>query len=147
MLHRGSSGGIYAAAVSAETDGTRTSILQLNLTDIASSIKLADFQGEDTLFSLAESPGGLAGSLAATIDGESAGIYSGAGIQTLDRSGGLSLKLIDGGSFLISMDRDGSICWHNSHNGKLLAVFSLYHDEWELQTRQKTVNGSLGKHY
>ena len=148
LLHRGASGGIYAAAVSprssaGETDGTRTLILQLNPAHIADSATLVDFQGEDTQFSLAESPGGAAGSLAATIGDEGAAIYSAAGIQKLDRTSGLPLKLLDGGSFLISLDGDGSICWHDSHNGKLLAIFRLHPGGWTLQTEQRTFSGGL----
>jgi len=153
LLHRGASGSIYAAAVSSrssagETDGIRTLILQIDHVQIADSITLANFQGEDTQFSFAESPGGTAGSLAAiggaaTI-GEGAAIYSSAGIQKLDRTGGLPLKLIDGGSFLISLDGDGNICWHDSSNGKLLAVFRLHPGGWTLQTEQRTFSGRLG---
>jgi hypothetical protein len=152
-LHRGTSGSIYAAAVSpmaasrpssaSESDETRTAIIHLNLTNIAESGRIADFQGEDTQFSLAESPGGAAGSLAATIGGEGAAIYTSGDIQQLDRTSGLPLKLIDGGSFLISLDRDGSICWHDSHDGKLLAIFRLQPGGWTLQTERRTINGKF----
>ena len=153
LLHRGTSGSIYAAAVSSmaasrpssadETDGTKTLILQIDPAQIADSIILVDFQGEDTQFSLAESPGGTAGSLAATIGDEGAAIYSTNGIQKLDRTSGLPLKLIDGGSFLISLDGDGSICWHDSYNGRLLAIFRLHPGGWTLQTEQRTFSGGL----
>jgi hypothetical protein len=59
----------------------------------------------------------------------------------LDRTSGLPLKLIDGGSFLISLDRDGSICWHDTHDGKLLAIFRLQPGGWTLQTERRTING------
>ena len=150
-LRRGASGSIYAAAISpmaasrpssaGEADETRTSILHLNLANIADSGTIVNFQGEDTQFSLAESPGGAAGSLAATIGGEGAAIYTAGDIQHLDRTSGLPLKLIDGGSFLISLDRDGSICWHDSHDGKLLAIFRLHSGGWILQTERRTING------
>jgi hypothetical protein len=150
-LHRGASGSIYAAAVSPmaasrpssanETDETRTAILHLNLAHIADSNTIVDFQGEDTQFSLAESPGGAAGSLAATIGGEGAALYTAGDIQQLDRTSGLPLKLINGGSFLISLDRDGSICWHDTHDGKLLAIFRLQPGGWTLQTERRTING------
>ena len=153
ILHRGTSGSIYAAAVSpmaasrpssaGETDGTRTLIIQLNPAQITESITLVDFQGEDTQFSLAESPGGTSGSLAATIGDEGAAIYSTAGVQKLDRTCGLPLKLIDGGSFLINLDGDGSLCWHDSRSGKLLAVFRLHPGGWTLQTEQRTFSGGF----
>ena len=151
-LHRGASGSIYAAAVSPmaasrpssnETDETRTAILHLNLVNIADSNTIVDFQGEDTQFSLAESPGGAAGSLAATIGGEGAAIYTSGDIQQLVRTSGLPFKLIDGGPFLISLDRDGSICWHDTHDGKLLAIFRLQPGGWTLQTERRTINGRV----
>ena len=143
-LHRGASGSIYAAAVSPRSsneDETRTAILHLNLANIADSGKIVDFQGEDTQFLLAESPSGSTGSLAATIGGEGAALYTSGNIQQLDRTSGLPLKLIDGGSFLISLDRDGSICWHDSHDGKILAIFKLQPGGWTLQTERRTING------
>jgi len=148
ILRRGASGVIYAAAVSShpsanETDGTKTLILQLDPAQMTDTTTLVDFPGEDTQFSLVESPGGTAGSLAATIGGEGAALYTAAGVHKLDRTGGLSLKLIDGGSFLISLDGDGSICWHDSHDGKLLAVFRLHPNGWTLQTEQRTLSGGL----
>jgi len=155
-MYRGTSGSIYAAAVSSRSGGmdhennpstadtgVKTSILFLDLANIAGSISLVNFQGEDTQFSLAESPGGTAGSLAATIGGEGAAIYSGDGVQQLERTAGLPLKLFDGGQRLISLDRDGNICWYENYSGKLLAVFRLHPDGWTLQTEQRTVVGSL----
>jgi len=148
LLHRGTSGSIYAAAISSrssadETDGIRTLLLQIDPAQIADSITLVDFPGEVTQFSLAESPGGTAGSLAATISDGDAAIYSSADNQKLERAGGLPLKLIDGGSFLISLDGDGSICWHDSGSGKLLAVFRLHPEGWSLQTEQRTISGGV----
>jgi len=155
-MYRGASGSIYAVAVSrqsSDTDrernssaaeaGVKTSIMHLDITNITASISLVDFQGEDTQFSLAESPGGIAGSLAATIGGEGAAIYSGGGVRPLERTAGLPLKLFDGGYNLISLDGDGNICWYDNFNGKLLAVFRLHPDGWTLQTEHRTISGGL----
>jgi len=152
-MYRGASGSIYAAAVSPQSGdtsslsaaeaGVKTSIMHLDLTNITASISLVDFQGEDTQFSLAESPAGVAGSLAATIGGEGAAIYSGGNIRPLERTAGLPLKLFDGGYNLISLDGDGNICWYDNFNGKLLAIFRLHPDGWTLQTEQRTISGGL----
>jgi WD40 repeat protein len=139
-LHRGASGSIYGVVIS--SGEARTSILQLNLADNSSTVSLVEFHDEDTLFSLVESPGGIAGSLAATIGGEGAALYSVAGIQKLDRTPGLPLRLIDGSPWLIGLDMDGNICWHDSANGKILALFRLHPDGWSLQTERGVVNGS-----
>ena len=155
-MYRGTSGSIYAVAVSPQSGDmgrenslsaaetrVKTSILYLDPANIAASISLVDFQGEDTQFSLAESPGGIAGSLAATIGGGGAAIYSGGGIQQLERTAGLPLKLFDGGQRLISLDGDGNICWYENHSGKLLAIFRLHPDGWTLQTEHRTISGGL----
>jgi WD40 repeat protein len=140
-LYRGASGNIYAAEVSAANgaEGMRTSVLHINQTNAAGSEKLFDFQGEETQFSLVESVNGIA----STIGGEGAALYTAAGLHNLDRTAGFAHKLIDGGPRLISLDRDGNICWHDSQNGKLLAVFRLHPGGWTLQTAQRTLSGNI----
>jgi len=151
-LYRGGSGGIYAVTVSSqpaqgiqqtgETTSTSTQVILLNSSNIPASIKLIDFQGEDTQFSFVEAPGGNAGSVAATIGGEGA-IYSNSGIQKLDRTSGLPLRLLEGGSNLVSLDQDGNICWYDSRTGKLAAVFSLSPPGWTLRTEKGSISGQI----
>ena len=141
MVYRGSSGSIYAAAVDVdkEESGLTTSIVKLNAANPAQSVRLVEFQGEDTQFSLAESQGHFA----ATIGGEGAAIYSAGGIKKFERTVGLPLRLIDGGRFFISLDTEGNISWHESDTGKLLAIFRLYQRQWRLQTERSVLNGNL----
>jgi len=149
-LYRGGSGGIYAVTVSpqpaevtqqtGETTTIRTQVILLNTANISASIKLIDFSGEDTQFSFVEAPGGNAGSIAAAIGGEGA-IYSSAGIHKLDRTCGLPYRLLEGGPSLVSLDRDGNICWYDSRNGRLTAVFSLHPSGWTLRTERGTISG------
>jgi len=150
-LYRGGSGGIYAVTVSSqpaegiqpanETTTIRTQVILLNPFNSGDSIKLIDFQGEDTQFAIAEAPGGYIGNIAATIGGEDAVIYSRAGNQKLDRTCGLILRLLEGGSNLISLDRDGNICWHDSRSGRLTAIFSLNPSGWTLRTERRSISG------
>jgi hypothetical protein len=159
-VYRGESGNIYAAAVSPQSEsadeaenrgftpeGIVTSILQLDMSNSVNSTRLFDFYGEDTYFSLTEMSGGKAdsnaGRIAATINGEEAAIYSSDEIQKIDRTAGLPLRLLDGGPRLISVDRDGSIAWHDSDSGKLLAILRFYPNEWALQTEKEIVRGSF----
>jgi hypothetical protein len=144
LMHRGTSGSLYATAMfspspDGETDGMRTIIIRLDPAHIGDSPRLVDYQGEDTHFSLAESPGGIA----ATIGGEGAAIYSANGAQKLDRTNGLPLKLINGETCLISLNGDGSICWHENRTGKLLAIFRLHPNGWTMQTERGTTTGNL----
>jgi len=151
-LYRGGSGGIYAVTVSSQPSENiqaanettiRTQVILLNTFNSADSIKLIDFQGEDTQFALAEAPGGYAGSVAATIGGEDAVIYSSSGLQKLDRTCGFPLRLLEGGPNLVSLDRDGNICWYDSRNGKLAAVFSLNPSGWTLRTERRSIGGQV----
>jgi hypothetical protein len=138
MVYRGASGSIYTAAVEQDSAGIKTSILRLNTASPAQSLRLVDLQEEDIQFSLAESQGRLA----ATIGGEGAAIYSAGAIQKFERSPGLPVRLISGGPYFISLDSEGSICWHESRAGKLLAIFRLYKRHWELHTTHGSINGS-----
>ena len=143
-VHRGSTGSIYAAAISSpssDTETVSTSILQLNLESSANSVKLVDFHEEDTQFSLAETPGGIA----ATIGGEDAGIYSTDNTRILARTNGLPLRLVDGGRYLVKVDRDGNLAWHDNRSGTLLAVFRLHQNGWTLQTERRTIGGGFAR--
>jgi len=153
-LYRGSSGSIYAVTVSSQQasgEGMQpanettisTRVILLNTSNSADSIKLIDFPGEDTQFSLAEVPTGYAGSVAATIGGEGAVIYSSYSMQKLDRTAGLPYRLLEGGLYLISLDHDGNICWYDSRNGRLTAVFSLNSSGWTLRTERRSVSGQI----
>jgi len=154
-LYRGGSGGIYAVTVSSqpvegvqqsnETTNIRTQVIHLNTFNSADSTKLIDFQGEDTQFAIAEAPSGYAGSIAASIGGEDAVIYSSAGLQKLDRSAGLPLRFLEGGPHLVSLDLDGNICWYDSRNGKLAAVFSLTPSGWTLRTERKSFSEQVNE--
>jgi hypothetical protein len=128
-VYRGASGALYAAAVDQEGGNSRTSILRLDTANPARSVPLVEYQGEDTLFSLAET----SQALASTLGDGGATLFSPRGMLNFERSPGLPLKLIDGGAFFIVIDGDGNICWHDPSSGKLLALFRLYENEWILQ--------------
>jgi hypothetical protein len=128
-VYLGPSGTLYAAEVGDDAGGLRTSIVRLDLTKAATPDRLAEYQGEDTLFSLAES----SGVLAANLGGEGAVLFSPEGMLNFERSPGLPLRLIGGGRFFIVLDGDGNICWHDPSSGRLLALLRLYEDEWVLQ--------------
>jgi WD40 repeat protein len=129
-LLRGSSGTIYAAAVSQNGNAARTIIVRFNTDNPSLSVPLMEYQGEDTTFSAAES----GGNLALTLGGEGASIYTPSGLVSFERSPGLPMRLLDGGVCFIAIDADGNICWHDQKTGRLLALFRLYRNEWILQT-------------
>jgi len=139
ILHRGASGSVYAATVSPLPGGAVTSVSRLEPAAMADSPRLADFPGEHLRFSLAETPYGIATNLG----GEGGRIHSGGEVRRLDRTPGFPCRLAEGGRFLVSLDRDGNIAWHDSRNGSLMAMFRLHPDGWTLQTRHGTAHGGI----
>ncbi|MDR1099335.1 MAG: WD40 repeat domain-containing protein [Treponema sp.] len=139
-VYRGASGIMYAAEVDEEAGNPRTSIIRLDAANPAQPVRLVEYQGEDTLFSLAES----SNILASTLGDSGAALFSSRGMLNFERSPGLPLRLSGGGLFFIVIDGDGNICWHDPRSGKLLAIFRLYENEWILQQSQdETVWGSV----
>jgi hypothetical protein len=134
-VYRGPSGTLYAAGVDQEAGSPRTSIIRLDTANPVQSVRLVEYQGEDTLFSLAESSGALASNLG----GEGAVLFSSGGMLNFERSPGLPGRLIEGGPYFIVIDGDGNLCWHDPRSGKLLALFRLYDDEWILLREQGDV--------
>jgi hypothetical protein len=131
-VYRGASGTLYAAAVDEEEGRPRTSIIRLDTAYPAESVRLVEYQGEDILFSLAES----SRVLASTLGDGGATLFSSGGMKNFERSPGLPVKIVDGENFFIVIDGDGNICWHDPRTGELLALLRLYANEWILQQNQ-----------
>jgi hypothetical protein len=81
------------------------------------------------------------GNLAATLGDGGASLYRSRTtgrtqpheIIPLERSPGLPVKVIDGGRWLVGLDGEGCITWHDNRTGKLLAVYRLYPGAWSLE--------------
>ncbi|MDR0622948.1 MAG: WD40 repeat domain-containing protein [Treponema sp.] len=131
-VYRGASGAVYGAAVDEEGGALRTSIIKLDTKNPSQSVRMVEYQGEDTLFSVAET----AGTLASTLGAEGAALFSSRGMRNFERSPGLPFRLFEGGPFFVTVDGDGNICWYDPRTGKLLALFRLYENEWILQHDQ-----------
>jgi hypothetical protein len=131
-VYRGASGTVYGAAVDQEEGALRTSIIRLDAKNPSQPARLVEYQGEDTLFTMAES----SGALASTLGADGAALFSSGGMRDFERSPGLPLRLVDGGAFFIAVDGDGNLCWYDPRTGKLLALFRLYDTEWILQQNQ-----------
>jgi hypothetical protein len=128
-VYHGPGGTVYGAAIDQEPGNPKTAIIRINPSNPALSRRLIEYQGEDTLFSIAES-GGI---LASTLGGDGATLYGPGGIGQFERSPGLPLRLIEGGDLFIALDGEGNISWHDPQSGKILALFRLYDDEWTLE--------------
>ena len=143
-VYRGKSGSIYAVSVSPdENNEIKSSVLLLDPSNISNTVKLTEFKGEASTFSLAESPGGFSGSLAVTFGGEEAAIFSANGTQKLERTHSYPIKFTENEQFLIYIDSDGCLSWLDYYNGKTLAVFWLSPNGWNLHTDQGTVTGGF----
>ncbi|MDR0562853.1 MAG: WD40 repeat domain-containing protein [Spirochaetaceae bacterium] len=130
-VYVGPSGIPYGVAIEQGEGVVKTAVLRLNLTNPVLTAKLFECEGEDTAFGLAES----GGRLTATLGGYGAFFYDEAGApKPLERGPGFPLRLINAGRYLITLDAEGSIAWHDPGTGKLLALLRLYDDDtWLLQ--------------
>ncbi|GHV87806.1 hypothetical protein AGMMS50267_01660 [Spirochaetia bacterium] len=133
-IYRGGSGALYGTAIDGSGDEMKTVIVRLDPSNPAQSVRIAEYQGEDTAFGIAEN----AGVLAAAIGGDGAARYGEDSFTPFERSPGLPVALINGGGRFIVIDEEGSIVWHDGETGKLLALLRIYQNEWILKTKDGT---------
>jgi hypothetical protein len=144
-VYRGSSGAVYGAAINQSGSNIQTSIIRINTSSPAASERLMEYNGEDSLFAMAESGGGLASTLGdggailcRTSRNQNGGTPQ---MINLERSRGLPVKILDGGKWFVILDGEGGITWHDPRTGKLLAVFRIYPDFWVLEAEGKKFQG------
>jgi hypothetical protein len=147
-VYRGSGGGIYGAAVVRNGTDPQTSMVALNASNPSQSRPLMEYSGEDTLFSVAEAGGVLASNLG----GGQAAIYRTRGntgessaIRLMERSPGLTRKILDGGRWFILLDTEGNLAWHDPGTGRIAAVLKFYENEWTLERDGNLIRGRLTK--
>jgi hypothetical protein len=133
-VYRGKSGGLYAAVSSAAQSGEsggKTRIVKLDPQNPRQSRRLVEIGAEDDVFDMAESGGNLVTSLGS----ENADFYDGARGNFLfsgERTGGLPVRILDGGSGVIVIDEEGSIVWLDGATGRIQALMRIYEGEWEM---------------
>jgi hypothetical protein len=137
-VYRGASGTLYGALVQNGENTARTILLRIDPFRPEQAEPLVEFQGEDILFTMAES-GGLP---ASTLGGEGASIIGSRDLIPFERTPGFPLRLVDGGFCFIVLDTEGNISWHDPQTGKTLALFTLYRDEWTLRTNNGIIRGT-----
>jgi WD40 repeat protein len=141
MSYTGKSGSIYAAAVELDFDGTKTTVINLYAaarTRTGASVKILEYPGQDARLSIAESGSSLAVSY-----GEGAAIY-GETVIHFERTQGFPQILLGSDNFFICLDSEGNISWHDNVTGNLLAVFSLYEENWTLSNGRE-ISGGLSR--
>jgi hypothetical protein len=138
-LYRGGSGAMYGAAIDESGDTMKTVILRLNPSNLPQSVRMVEYQGEDTAFGIAEN----AVAMASTIGGDGALLYGGQGFVSFERSPGLPVRLINGGNRFIAIDEEGNISWHDGVTGELLALLRIYKNEWVLRTKDGNTRGPV----
>ncbi|MDR1419198.1 MAG: WD40 repeat domain-containing protein [Treponema sp.] len=125
-VYRSSRGAVYGAIV--EENPRKTVVVSLEVRAPGKKERLFEYGGEDTLFALAES----GGAPALNPGGGEAFLIGKEGTFPLERGQGLPVKLLDGGSFFITLDGEGGLSWQDNAAGKLLALFRLADGEWTL---------------
>jgi hypothetical protein len=138
-VYRGFSGTVYAAAVDGSPE--KTTLLVLDAAHPSLPVRLFEYEGEDTLFTLAES----GGAPALNPGGNGAAIYGKEGPIPFERGPGFPVRILDGTSFFIVIDGDGNVSWQDNETGKLLAVFSIQGDEWILRGEGETLRGNVSR--
>jgi len=135
-VYRGESGAVYVAVINQADGNVTTSIVVLDLSNLAESETIVEYDGEDPFIVIAES----GGNLATTLGTGMAVLYpnrrtpSGQAAEAVFFEGGaFPVKLIDGGRFFVALDGEGTVSWHDNMTGKSLAVFRLYRDFWTLE--------------
>jgi hypothetical protein len=149
-VYRSLSGNIYAAAINQEQGkgDHRTSLVRLNPVNPSLSNALVEYQGEDTAFGIAEA----GGSLASTMGGDGAAIYTSRGMIPFERGPGIPNRLVSAAgnpgteSWFVAIDSDGNVSWHDTKDGGILALFRLYKNEWVLRSKSaKTLRGTVSR--
>jgi hypothetical protein len=141
-IYRGISGTLYGAAIDGSSSTAKTSIIRIDPHQPASSLRLMEYQGEDTGFGIVE----CGGALAATVGGDGASLYSSRGLIPFERTPGLPIRLVNGGGYFVTIDADGNISWHENQTGKLRALLRLYENSWVLeQYNQRGVATKTGR--
>ena len=145
-VYRAAGGTLYGAVVNQSGGNIHTSILLLNISNPAQSERLIEYNGEDSAFTIAESGGNLAstlGSGGATLylKRPAASVSSRPEIIDMERSVGLPVKIIDGKDWLLALDGEGGIAWHDNKTGKIMATLRLYQNLWVLESQGVTIRG------
>ena len=143
-VYRGKSGGLYAVvgnvAKSGETGG-KTRLIRLDPRNPRQSRRLVEVNAGDDVFDMAESGGALVTNLGSG----NADFYDGVRGNFLfagERTGGLPMRILDGGSRVIIIDNEGSIAWLDSATGRIQALMRIYEGEWEMTAADiRRVNG------
>jgi WD40 repeat protein len=139
-VYAGNSGNIYAESIEQEENKIKTVILGLSLTNVP--VRIFEYQGEATNLSIVES----SKIPAIACDNEGAFII-GEKIIYFERTSGLPIKLLGCEKIFISLDSEGNISWHDNRDGKILAVFSLYPDQWKMmkKTDNREISGKFSR--
>ncbi|MDR0524546.1 MAG: hypothetical protein LBG90_01575 [Spirochaetaceae bacterium] len=121
----------YGVVIAQNKGPPKTALLRLNTVNPALTAKLFEWEGEDANLGLTESKGRPV----AVLGGYEAFFYDESHQpKPLERTPGFPVKLIDAGSYVIALDSEGTIAWHDAETGKICALLRLYEDDtWLLQ--------------
>jgi WD40 repeat protein len=134
-VYRGLTGTIYGGVAALVSGTVKNGLIKLDVTRPDRSLLLREYQGEDTGFDMAE----CNGILASTLGEDGALIYRAGGTVPFERTSGLPVKLIGGINYFLSIDREGSITWHDPESGSWRALLRMYENQWFLEKADGSV--------
>jgi WD40 repeat protein len=142
-VYRSPAGNIYGGIIRREGLRFKSAIVSIGSSNNAQPPFLAEYSGETSGFEIAESQGWLFSSMG----GENAvisRIHGPPDKKALERSSGLPGLIMDGGSRIVVIDNEGSICWYAPYTGQILALLRIYREGWILEKGAVTIRGISG---
>jgi hypothetical protein len=141
-VYRSLAGALYGGVAVLVSGNVKTGIVKLDIARPDRSVLLMEYQGEDTGFDMVE----CNGTLASTLGQDGALMYQSGDMVPFERSPGLPVRLFGGTNYFLALDKDGSITWYDSENGKRLALLRLYNKEWFLEKEDGSIlSGTIKK--
>jgi WD40 repeat protein len=134
-VYKGKSGALFGAVIAKDENGPKTVIVKLDLSNSKASFAAAEYPGEHLDVSFAETSDVITVTVGKegvirfeiSLDGVSS-VF-----ETLEQGSGFPTSLIDAGNFLLSIDAEGLLAWHDPRSGSLLAQLFLFEDGWAVE--------------
>jgi hypothetical protein len=125
-VYKGESGALFGAVIAKDQNGPKTVVVKLDLSNSKASSAAAEYPGEHLDVSFVETSG-----VVTVVVGKEAAIrfaisFDVPSSETLEQGSGFPVSLIDAGDFLLSIDAEGLLAWHDPQTGSLIAQLYLF---------------------
>jgi hypothetical protein len=141
-VYKGKSDALFGAVIAKDQNGPKTVIVKLDLSNSKASSAAAEYPGEHLDISFAETSG-----VVTVVVGKEAVIRFATSSdvpasESLEQGSGFPVSLIDADNFLLSIDTERLLTWHDSKTGSLLAQLYLFDNGWVVKENGNRENPS-----